>query len=303
MRNSQNGLRSIVHKKISCLCTDFEFLFRFIGEWILESYQILSNIKKDTKKYNLSSFSIFYNALIKYPFLGFFPVDFFCYKLFRRKFIFNLHKDGIEISCKYIRKSETCLNRLYLIFFYLPYYFIDIFSSLPRIIPYVFCNKKGIKQKENIVNNLIDLSVSLLFISAIIIYSNYDRFNSAYLSFYCSFFVWRIIVILIYKLKEIADIGLEGRSIVSFPRTLLITFINFFEIILGFSFLNDYFNVTTLTNKCNIFIETLLVFTTMDFNLNTQCTAQKVIIFFEILAFLIFVIFFIANIANLKRKE
>ena len=82
MRNSQKGLRSIVHKKKYFLFSDLEFIIRFVGEWFLDSYLILRNIRKDSKKYNQPPLFIFFNALIKYPLLGFFPIDYFCYKLY-----------------------------------------------------------------------------------------------------------------------------------------------------------------------------------------------------------------------------
>jgi len=91
MRNSQKGLRSFVHKKKYFLFSDLEFIIRFAGEWFLDGCLILSNIKKDSKKYNQSSLSIFFNALIKYPLLGFFPIDYFCYKLYE-----NNYKDYIS---------------------------------------------------------------------------------------------------------------------------------------------------------------------------------------------------------------
>jgi hypothetical protein len=148
------------------------------------------------------------------------------------------------------------------------------------------------------VDVLIDILTFIYFLIAIIFYENIN-----YCFFLSSYFIWRILVICFFKLRLIVDIGIGEKAMVSFPRTLLATIINFIEIIIGFSYLNYFFTVTTLTNKFDIFIETLLAFTTMNFDLNYQCTAQKWIVIFEVFTFIIFIIFFIVNITNLKRKK
>lgn len=60
----------------------------FIKAYINDSKTILKNLKKISKKYNLSYFSIFLNAFVKYPLLGFAPTEFFMYRLYT-----NSHKD------------------------------------------------------------------------------------------------------------------------------------------------------------------------------------------------------------------
>ena len=61
-------------------------LLWYIWLWTLGSFLVLKNIKRDVQKCNLHSFSILYNALIKYPLLGFEPSQFFEYKLYKNSY-------------------------------------------------------------------------------------------------------------------------------------------------------------------------------------------------------------------------
>jgi hypothetical protein len=54
--------------------------------YVLEVKQIICNLRKDARKYKLSSFSILYNSLVKYPLLGFQPSAYFMYRLYENSF-------------------------------------------------------------------------------------------------------------------------------------------------------------------------------------------------------------------------
>ena len=86
MKKPKNKYWLIVYKKLFFFYVDFCYIIWFFQEWIINSILILKNIKKDTKKYNLSLLVILYNALLKYPLLGFIPIDFFCYKLYKNNY-------------------------------------------------------------------------------------------------------------------------------------------------------------------------------------------------------------------------
>jgi hypothetical protein len=55
--------------------------------YVFDFVRIIKNLPKDTKKYNLSSSSILYNTLIKYPLFGFQPSAFFMYRLYENSYI------------------------------------------------------------------------------------------------------------------------------------------------------------------------------------------------------------------------
>jgi len=56
-------------------------LYLFIKFYVLEGFLIVKNLDTDTKKYRLRLPSIIYNALLKYPLMGFLPSEFFMYNL------------------------------------------------------------------------------------------------------------------------------------------------------------------------------------------------------------------------------
>lgn len=61
-------------------------IYIFIKLYFKESLLVIKNIRRDTKKYHLSFLSIIYNALIKYPIIGFLPTEFFMYKLYENSY-------------------------------------------------------------------------------------------------------------------------------------------------------------------------------------------------------------------------
>jgi hypothetical protein len=59
-------------------------LFLYIYFW--DVLLIFKNLWNNTKKYNLSSLSILYNILLKYPAIGFRPSSYFMYKLYQNSY-------------------------------------------------------------------------------------------------------------------------------------------------------------------------------------------------------------------------
>lgn len=66
----------------------------FIVCYIKDVIFIVRNLKKVSRKYKQSYFSIFYNSFFKYPLLGFIPSQFFMYKLFK-----NSYKKYLNFLC------------------------------------------------------------------------------------------------------------------------------------------------------------------------------------------------------------
>lgn len=60
----------------------------YITDFKKDCKLIKNNLNKISKTYNLSYFSILYNSLVKYPFIGFAPSEFFMYEFFK-----NSHRD------------------------------------------------------------------------------------------------------------------------------------------------------------------------------------------------------------------
>ncbi|KYK21969.1 hypothetical protein AYK24_02910 [Thermoplasmatales archaeon SG8-52-4] len=89
--------------KIFNLYLDTMILIGFLNGWVEYGFLILKNIKRDSKRHNLSFLSILYNSLIKYPILGFLPIDFFCYRLYKNNY--KEYISYIEFYSKLIRRS------------------------------------------------------------------------------------------------------------------------------------------------------------------------------------------------------
>ena len=76
----------------------------FILYWINDTILIFKNLRQDTDKYNLHFLSILYNALIKYPLLGFRPAEFFMYRLYKNSY--NEYVTFFESVIKLIRVNN-----------------------------------------------------------------------------------------------------------------------------------------------------------------------------------------------------
>ncbi len=84
MNETQYKEKSI--EKISYFATYAYMTYLFIKIYIKDSYIILKNLKKESKKHNIHLLSIIYNTLIKYPILGFQPTHFFMYRLYENSY-------------------------------------------------------------------------------------------------------------------------------------------------------------------------------------------------------------------------
>jgi hypothetical protein len=75
-----------IYEDLRCIAERLFIIFLFFRIYIFDFIRIIKNIRKDKKKYNLSCFSILYNSLVKYPFLGFQPSAYFMFKLYENSF-------------------------------------------------------------------------------------------------------------------------------------------------------------------------------------------------------------------------
>ncbi|KYK21425.1 hypothetical protein AYK25_03530 [Thermoplasmatales archaeon SM1-50] len=78
-------------------------VYLFIKFYLLEGFLLIKNLKRDTKKYKIPFSSIVYNALLKYPLMGFLPSEFFLYKLYE-----NSYKDYLTFFSFF---RILCINR------------------------------------------------------------------------------------------------------------------------------------------------------------------------------------------------
>lgn len=76
-----------IYEFFRCLLERSFIVVLIFWNYIFEFIHIIKNVKKDTKKYHLTSFSILYNTLLKYPLLGFQPSAYFMYHLYENSFL------------------------------------------------------------------------------------------------------------------------------------------------------------------------------------------------------------------------
>ena len=79
-------IQSKKHQYFFYVIKQINILLLFLKIYVCDVFLILKKIKKDVKKYNLSSFTILYNSTIKYPLIGFRPSNFFMYKFYKNSY-------------------------------------------------------------------------------------------------------------------------------------------------------------------------------------------------------------------------
>ena len=82
----ENKYKTTLSEECRSKAERFLIILQIFRNYLFEVVQIIKNLQKDTKKYKLSSFSILYNTLIKYPLLGFQPSAFFMYRLYENSY-------------------------------------------------------------------------------------------------------------------------------------------------------------------------------------------------------------------------
>ena len=112
MQNSHKNYLARFHEKISDIAYQIFVFYVFIKVWIKGTISVLRNIKRDVNRYNLHYLPTLYNALIKYPVLGFRPSEFFMYKLYK-----NSYK--VYISFFDCLSNEVRINK------HMPYLLVD----------------------------------------------------------------------------------------------------------------------------------------------------------------------------------
>ncbi len=126
----------------------------FVWLWIKDTFLIFRNIKRDVRQCNLNSLSILYNALIKYPLLGFEPIQFFEYKLYK-----NSYKEYMTINDTLIKIGEKNKQDPFK-----PYLLDNKFSfkkhiyekiRVPKLIAYFNHHNKKIEHYNNPSNNKV----------------------------------------------------------------------------------------------------------------------------------------------------
>lgn len=75
-----------LRERIYSIYQQIGIVYLFLHIYVVDGILILKNISNDTKKYNLKYSTILFNALIKYPMIGFCPSNFFMYKLYKNSY-------------------------------------------------------------------------------------------------------------------------------------------------------------------------------------------------------------------------
>lgn len=109
MQDSQYKFRIFLNEKILYKFVIIYLLWWYLNEAVHDVFIIFRNLKKDTKKYKLNVFSILYNTLIKYPFMGFLPSSYFKHKLYE-----NSYNDYLSFCKVYPVMIKKNRRKLYL---------------------------------------------------------------------------------------------------------------------------------------------------------------------------------------------
>ena len=152
MKYSNNFFYVIFPDKLHYLNEKIKVIILFMFLWFYQGFLLLFNIKKDSIRYNQTYISIIYNAIIKYPLLGFLPTDFFYYNLYKnnyKEYLSFIEYYGSLIRFNY-RKPYLLDNK---------FQFRQIIKDkikLPKLIAFVDKNKKKINYySEPKTNKLI----------------------------------------------------------------------------------------------------------------------------------------------------
>lgn len=175
---------------------------------------------------------------------------------------------------------------------------MDIPQNLLRII----YDKKEDRKIKIDYRAAVDILVFLYAFSIVAFFMS--KFNSIWIS---GFVIWRLFVIVISKLQIVSEIGRVSdklHEVSSFNRIIALSFLNFIELIVGFSYLYFYFGVYPKIDW-ELVLGVLKIFVTLGIPdvFTFGCTTQKILLIFQIITFIIFFVFFIANITSLKYKE
>jgi len=208
----------------------------------------------------------------------------------------NLLEKGLSYASK-IPKKYSFIEGCYLCCIYFCYYLVDILQNILRI----WYSKKEERKCKIDYRSSVDILVCLYTCITVVLFVT--RVSSGLISAY---FIWRLFAIVISKLQIVSEIGLPGREheVSSFNRILALTFLNFVELILGFSYLYFYFGVYPMIDL-ELVLNVLMIFVTLGIsNAFTHiCYIQKILLMLQIFTLIIFFIFFIANITGLKYRK
>jgi len=99
-----------IYEVLNNIRWEIQVLLWFVWEYTHGAFLVLKNVKRDSKKYDLPVSSILYNALIKYPLIGFIPSNFFLYRLYE-----NSYKDYMNFFERTIKVGERNNHMYYLL--------------------------------------------------------------------------------------------------------------------------------------------------------------------------------------------
>lgn len=201
----------------------------------------------------------------------------------------------------WIRKVNPIIEKILLWFIYNIYLRIDIIYNV------IACIYEKDSHNDKYMDFWIDFEVLCFSILGIIFYYNVNS-NSLFETAVCSFFIWRILIILFIKLNEIFSFQFKGAKYGSFNRSIIMFLINLTEIIIGYSFLYSsyYFYVFREERNFETIFKTLNIFTdwTVD-GISKFCLSQQFLVLSQIFIFIILITVFIQAISNFdfQRKK
>ena len=210
----------------------------------------------------------------------------------------NLLEQGLSSTLQTLRTGQySLIEKLYLRGVYFCYYLMDLPQNLLR----ARYDKKEDRKRRMDYRSSVDLLVLIYAVVTVILFVT--KLNPALIS---SYFVWRLFVIVISKLQIVSEIGMPGRrhTVSSFNRILVLSILNFIELVVGFSYLYFYFGIYPRIDL-ELVLNVLKIFVTLGIPtvFTYGCPSQKILLMLQIITFIIFFVFFIANITSLKYKE
>jgi len=232
---------------------------------------------------------IFFNIFISI-------IIFFIYKcsLKKKKNIYS--KELKNISDLYKSRELSIIEYSSYLIIYTIFYTIDFILNLLRI-----CFRKK-HSKLNLINynDLVDIYVIVCTILSCIFFF----IGKTIQIFVCNYFIWRILLIIINKLQHVLNLKGKKLPISSYSRMIILTSLNFIDLLFCFSFLYFHFGVFP-NNNIDLIINTLKLFVFIELSelFSYPCIIQKILIFSQIFTTIIFLLIFLANIANLNYNN
>lgn len=207
-------------------------------------------------------------------------------------------KCSVSLKGNFVSLGEYC----FVFLINLPYNYLDFPLQLIRSFHEYKIEERRAKSEFS-MNSWIDVMVVASFSTSGFLLWFLDQGNGYWLTFFAGYFVWRIVVITISKLRDITSINIASRN-----RTIFIYLVNIADLVFCYSYLYLYFDAVDKSTehfKLDAIVYALRIFTTqgVDDPTITRCAAQDFLIISQMFVFIILFIMVVTNLFGLKEGK